>query len=388
MPDGGTVSARLIERIAEVPATAWDACAGGNPFVGHAFLDALEESGSVGAEAGWLPQHLLIEDGEGRLVGAAPMYLKNQSFGEYVFDHGWAHAFERAGGRYYPKLQVASPFTPVPGPRLLVRPGDDARETRKAVIATLETIAERLGVSSVHVTFATEAEWRLMGEAGWVRRMGQQFHWHNRGYRDFDDFLNALTSRKRKAIRKERRDVAAQGITLSAVSGGEVGAGEWDAFYRFYAATYDRKWGYPYLTRTFLDIVSATMGEQVVLVLAKKDGRTVAGALNFKGRDAIYGRNWGAAGHYRFLHFEACYYQAIDYAIRHGLERVEAGTQGPHKIQRGYLPVATYSAHYFRNESLRDAVADYCAQERRVTRLEMAELAAETPYRQACAHTT
>ena len=362
MPDGGTVTARVIERIAEVPAADWDACAGGgNPFVGHAFLDALERSGSVGAEAGWLPQHLLIEDGDGRLLGAAPMYLKNQSFGEYVFDHNWAHAFERAGGDYYPKLQVAAPFTPVTGPRLLAR----AAEVQKALIATMETMAERLGVSSVHVTFPTEAEWRLLGEAGWLRRLGLQYHWHNRGYASFDDFLGALISRKRKAIRKERREVVQQGITLSAVHGGEVTPRQWDAFYRFYSATYDRKWGYPYLTRGLFDILSETMGEQVVLVLAEADGRTVAGALNFKGDDALYGRNWGAAGHMRFLHFEACYYQAIEYAIRHGLARVEAGTQGPHKLQRGYLPVATYSAHYIRNKSLRDAVGEYCAHERR-----------------------
>ena len=380
MPNGGTVTARIIERITEVAAMDWDECAGsGNPFITHAFLDALECSGSVGAKAGWLPQHLLIENNEGRLLGAAPMYMKNQSFGEYVFDHTWASAFERAGGTYYPKLLVGTPFTPVTGPRLLARAHTD--QVQKAMIAAMELTAERLELSSVHIIFPTEAEWQLLGKAGWLRRLGLQYHWYNRGYESFDDFLGSLTSRKRKAIRKERRKVLDQGITLRALNGNEITTHQWDAFYSFYASTYDRKWGYPYLTRGLFEILSKTMSKKVVLILAEVEGKAVAGALNFRGDDTLYGRNWGAATHMRFLHFEACYYQAIEYAICHGLSRVEAGTQGPHKIQRGYLPVATYSAHYIRNETFRDAVGEYCARERRAARFEIADISEETPYR-------
>ena len=382
MPDGtGPVTARVVDQIADVPAAAWDVCAGGvNPFVSHAFLHALEVSGSVDAESGWLPHHLLLEDGDGRLLGAVPLYVKGHSHGEYVFDHGWANALEQAGGSYYPKLQAAVPFTPVTGPRLLAPP--ERRDEVRALLAkALEKIAVRLGVSSVHVTFPTEAEWALLGGAGWVRRMGQQFHWHNPGYGTFDDFLAALNSRKRKAIRKERRAVAEQGIAVRAFGGAAIEPRHWDAFHRFYIDTYDRKWGYPYLTRGFFDILSATMADSVVLVMAERDGVPVAGALNLRGSDALYGRNWGSASDFKFLHFEACYYQAIDYAIAHGLARVEAGTQGPHKIQRGYVPVPTYSAHWIANTSFRDAVARFCTSERAMVEDELRGLAAYSPYR-------
>ena len=399
MPDGaGPVTARVVDRLDEVPAAAWDACAGAdNPFVSHAFLQALEASGSVSAQSGWLPHHLLLEDGDGRLLGAVPMYLKGHSYGEYVFDHGWANALEQAGGSYYPKLQVAAPFTPVTGPRLLAAPERAAGRTddvRALLVQALEKVAARLGVSSVHVTFPTEAEWALLGAAGWVQRTGQQYHWYNHGYATFDDFLGALVSRKRKAIRKERRAVAEQGITVRALGGpgrgrgGEGGAGggaieprHWDAFHRFYVSTYDRKWGYPYLTREFFEIIDATMPDQVVLVLAEHDGVPVAGALNLRGTDALFGRNWGCAGDYKFLHFEACYYQAIDYAIAHGLARVEAGTQGPHKLQRGYVPVPTYSAHWIANKSFREAVARFCASETAMVAEELLDQAEYSPYR-------
>jgi predicted N-acyltransferase len=383
MPDGTEpASIRLVERIAELPAEAWDDCAGrDNPTVSHAFVAALEESGSATAEAGWLPQHLAVEDKGGRLLAAAPLYVKSHSYGEYVFDHGWADAYERAGGRYYPKLLVAIPFTPVPGPRLLVHPAAPAG-TRQALIAGLVEVAKRMKVSSLHVTFPPEAEWRALGEAGFLQREGEQFHWENRGYRDFDDFLAALSSRKRKNIRKEREAARAGGIEIAALNGKAIENRHWDAFFRFYHNTADRKWGYPYLTREFFDRLGAAMADKVVLVMAEQRGRLVAGALNLLGSDTLYGRNWGcAAGDFPFLHFECCYYQAIEFAIARGLKRVEAGAQGPHKIQRGYLPVATYSAHWIRDAAFAKAVADFLARERRAIRQERAELAEFSPFR-------
>lgn len=384
MPDGqDSFVARTVERIAEVPATSWDTLSGSdNPFVSHVFLDILEESGSAGARAGWLPRHLLIEDAKGRLVAACPLYLKNHSQGEYVFDHGWAHAWERAGGTYYPKLQVAVPFSPVPGPRLLVGTGNDAPALRRALASTLETLTERLDVSSVHVTFPEKADWEALGEAGWVQRVGRQFHWSNAGYGSFDDFLGALSSRKRKNIRKERRAIAEAGIEVHALSGAEIAPRHWDAFYRFYQDTYDRKWGHPYLTRQCFDLLQQRMGDAVVLVMAFRGGKPIAGALNLKGPNALFGRNWGCAEDIPFLHFECCYYKAIDYAIAHGLARVEAGTQGPHKIQRGYMPVETYSAHYIPDRGFRTAVARFCEAERREIEAEMVLIADEySPFR-------
>jgi predicted N-acyltransferase len=374
---------RTIEAIAAVPAAAWDACAGtDNPFVSHAFLKALEESRSVGARTGWLPRHVLVEDGGGALLAAAPMYVKSHSQGEYVFDHGWAQAYERAGGRYYPKLQVAVPFTPVPGPRLLVRPGPLADEARGALLHGLVEIARRLNVSSLHITFPHAEEAQRLAAAGFMLRLGCQYHWTNRGYRTFEDFLADLSSRKRKAIRKERREALAGGITIRALGGDEIRPRHWDAFFAFYMDTGGRKWGRPYLTRAFFECLGASLADRTVLVLAEQDGRPVAGALNLRGTDALYGRNWGCLGDFRFLHFEACYYQAIEYAIAHGLQRVEAGAQGEHKIQRGYLPTPTWSAHWLRDSGFAAAVEDFLGRERAAMEAEMRGLMEYSPFRQ------
>jgi predicted N-acyltransferase len=385
MPDGDAYTIRIIDRIAAIPASSWDACAGpDNPFLSHAFLDALEESGSATAETGWLPQHLALEDACGRLLGVAPLYLKGHSYGEYVFDHGWADAYERAGGRYYPKLQCAVPFTPVTGPRLLVHPDigpDGGAAIADALIAGMLELARRHKVSSVHVTFPTHGEWERFGEAGFLQRMGQQFHWENQGYASFDDFLAALSSRKRKTIRKEREGAVAGGIEIHTLTGAAIEKRHWDAFFRFYISTSDRKWGSPYLTREFFDLIGVRMADRIVLVMAEKNGRLIAGALNLRGGDTLYGRNWGCAGDFPFLHFEACYYRAIDFAIAHGLTRVEAGAQGQHKIQRGYLPSPTYSAHWIRDPGFKRAVGDFLARERRAVAHEMGELAELSPFR-------
>ena len=381
MPDGREqYTARLVNAIDAIAPIAWDRCAGDdNPFLSHAFLLALEQSGSVGDRSGWWPHHLVLEDADNAIVGCMPLYLKNNSYGEYVFDHSWAHALEQAGGRYYPKFQCAVPFTPVPGPRLLT---GDKPELKGALISAAMQFAERAGVSSLHITFPDREDWVAAGDAGLMQRVGQQFHWHNRGYATFDDFLDALASRKRKAIRKERRAVELAGISIEVRHGNEMTPRLWDAFYEFYGDTYDRKWGSPYLTRRFFDLISESMPEQVVLVFALRDGEPVAAALNFKGADALYGRNWGCLEDHKFLHFECCYYQAIDYAIAHGLARVEAGTQGPHKIQRGYLPSLTYSAHWVRHEGFADAVADFLRHERAAVQEEILYMEREhSPYR-------
>jgi len=384
MPDGREpMRLRTVGRIDEIPAAAWDACAGDdNPFVGHAFLKALEDSRSVGPKTGWLPQHIVVEDGGGAILAVAPTYVKSHSQGEYVFDHGWAEAYERAGGRYYPKLQVAVPFTPVPGPRLLVRPGATSDEARAALLHGMVEVAKRLGVSSLHVTFPHEADKEALEEAGLMLRLGCQYHWSNRGYRTFDDFLADLASRKRKAIRKERREALASGIAIRALSGDEIKPRHWDAFFAFYMDTGGRKWGRPYLTRAFFDCIGAGLADRVVLMLAEQEGRPVAGALNLRGRDALYGRNWGCLGEFKFLHFETCYYQAIDYAIAHGIARVEAGAQGEHKIQRGYLPTPTWSAHWIRDPNFARAVEDFLGRERRAMEAEISSLAAYSPFRQ------
>jgi len=383
MPDGGDPArVRVVERLAEVPAAEWDACAGGdNPFLSHAFLEALEASGSATAETGWLPQHLLVEDAEGRLIGAAPLYLKSHSYGEYVFDHGWAQAYERAGGRYYPKLQSAVPFTPVTGPRLLVRAGASSA-VEDTLIAALLEIARAHKVSSLHVTFPPRAQWERLGEAGFLRRTGQQFHWENRDYASFEEFLEALNSRKRKQIRRERRDALAGGLEIETLTEGALEPRHWDAFYRFYRSTTDRKWGDAYLTREFFDLLHERLAGRAVLMLARKGKRYVAGALNLLGRDALYGRNWGCVGDFPFLHFELCYYRALDFAIERGLKRVEAGAQGAHKIQRGYLPTPTYSAHWIEDAGFRAAVEKFLAREREAVAAEMEELGTElSPFR-------
>ena len=383
MPDDGeVVTLRILGGIGEVAPEAWDACAGpDDPFVGHAFLSALEESGSASPEHGWQPQHLTLEGPDGALLGAVPLYLKSHSYGEYVFDWAWADAYERAGGRYYPKLQASVPFTPVTGPRLLVRADAEAASVRATLIAGLQEVARRGGVSSLHVTFPTRPEWDQLGESGFLKRRGRQYHFHNPGYGSFEDFLGTLTSRKRKMIRKERAKVAETGITIRTLSGPDIKAEHWDAFYHFYLTTSDRKWGRPYLTRDFFHRLGESLAERVALVLAEDGGRLVAGALNLIGGNALYGRNWGCLGHYRFLHFEACYYRAIDFAIERGLKRVEAGAQGEHKIQRGYLPVETYSAHWIADPAFRDAVARFLDQEQHQVQAEIQILTDYSPFR-------
>ena len=370
----------LHPAISQIDPAEWQACAGeDNPFVSHAFLSAVEDSGSAGPRTGWLPQHAALRDQAGRLVAAAPMYAKANSYGEYVFDHGWAHAYEQAGGDYYPKLQVSVPFSPVPGPRLLCHP--TAGVPPEALGQALVQACGQLKLSGVHVTFCTEGEWEALGQSGWLQRLGQQYHWENAGYGCFDDFLGALSSRKRKVLRRERRDANAAGLVFRTLRGPEIERRHWDAFYRFYQSTVDRKWGSAYLTRRFFPLLGERLGERVVLMLAEQGGVPVAGALNLAGSDALYGRNWGCSREFPFLHFELCYYRAIDYAIEHGLQRVEAGAQGEHKIQRGYLPRPTYSAHWLAHGGLRSAVAGFLDRERPAMMAGMAELAELSPYR-------
>ncbi len=382
MPDGSAaLTLTLHKQIAEIPAAEWDACGGGgNPFVSHAFLSAVEDSGSATARTGWLPQHAVLRDAQEGIVAVAPMYAKSHSYGEYVFDHGWAHAFERAGGSYYPKLQVASPFSPVPGPRLLVRP--HSAVPAAALAHSLAQACRELDLSSVHVTFCTQDDWETLGDAGWLQRVGMQFHWENAGYASFDDFLGALASRKRKSIRRERRDANAAGLEFVTLHGSEITAKHWAAFYKFYVSTVDRKWGSAYLTGRFFPLLSERLGDAVVLMLALNKGVPVAGALNLAGADALYGRNWGCRGDWPFLHFELCYYRAIDYAIAHGLQRVEAGAQGEHKIQRGYLPRPTYSAHWVSHPGLRGAVAAFLEHERPAKLNEIQARAEYSPFRE------
>lgn len=384
MPDGNEgVAIKVLGSIGEVPAENWDQCSGvDDPFVSHAFLSALENSGSVAADAGWLPQHLAVEDNAGRIAACTPLYLKSHSLGEYVFDWNWAEAYERAGGRYYPKLQAAVPFTPVTGRRLLLHP-DAPANMEEILAAGMVRLAERHRVSSLHITFPTEPQWRRLGDMGFLLRTGHQFHWENDGYRDFDDFLACLNARKRKAIRKERRTVADNGVTLRTLSGPALTEAHWDTFFAFYRDTSNRKWGRAYLERSFFSLIGERMGENVLLVLAERDGRTIAGALNFRGTETLYGRYWGCLEDIPCLHFEACYYQAIDYAIANGLKRVEAGAQGQHKVQRGYLPKPTYSAHWFADTGFSEAVGRYLEDERDAVEDEIKELASRSPFSRA-----
>ncbi len=378
--------ARVVDRIADVDAGLWDACAGGsgepyNPFMDHRFLLALEESGSASPKTGWAPAHIVLETGDGEIAGLAPCYLKSHSQGEYVFDHAFADAYERAGGSYYPKLQVAVPFTPATGPRLLVRPGHDREETTAALASALRGLMRQTGASSIHVTFASEAEQRLLAASGFEERIDRQFHWRNEGYGSYDDFLAALASRKRKQLKRERRDALANGISIRHVTGAEISEADWDAFFAFYMDTGARKWGRPYLNRRFFSLIGAAMPERILLVFAERDGRPIAGALNFIGGDALYGRYWGAIEEHPFLHFEVCYHQAIDAAIARGLSRVEAGAQGEHKLARGYRPVTTYSAHAFADRGLARAVSDYLERERLYVAEAQSELESATPFR-------
>jgi hypothetical protein len=382
MNEGGEpITLRVHGAINEVPADQWDACAGDiNPTVSHVFLNALEESGSATARTGWAPQHLTFADASGRLIGAVPMYLKSHSYGEYVFDWGWADAYERSGGRYYPKLLCAVPFTPVPGPRLLVRP-DAPAETRNHLVLGMVELARQRKLSSLHVNFPEMADFEAFGEAGFLPRIGQQFHWANNGYATFDDYLAALNSRKRKAVKKERREALAGGIEIDMLTGSDLTERAWDAFYKLYLGTTDRKWGSSYLNRKFFSMIGERMPDKVVLFLARRDGNYIAGAFNILGRETIYGRNWGAHREFRFLHFECCYYRAIEFAIDRGLKRVEAGAQGPHKLQRGYLPVPTYSAHWIPDPGFRRAVAAFLDRERDMIEQKIEHLAEYSPFR-------
>ncbi|MBN8957875.1 MAG: N-acetyltransferase [Rhizobiales bacterium] len=396
---------RVVPSIAEISASDWNACAnsdeslsqalesshartdsksesiGYNPFISHEFLSALEASKSATARTGWQPQHLALESDDGAIIGVAPCYLKSHSRGEYVFDAGWAEAYERAGGDYYPKVQVSVPFTPATGPRLLARAGTDRTAVRTALASGLVELARLREASSVHVTFLPEAEADLLSTHGFLRRTDQQFHWENAGYATFDDFLAALASRKRKAVRRERETALASGVSVHWLTGADLTEEAWDAFFTFYMETGSRKWGRPYLTRAFFSQVGESMRDHILLVMAKRNGRYIAGALNFIGSDTLYGRHWGAIEHHPCLHFEVCYYQAIAFAIARGLRRVEAGAQGEHKLARGYLPVTTHSAHYIADPSLRRAIADYLTRERRYVDAAHDELAALAPFR-------
>jgi predicted N-acyltransferase len=379
MSEADGIVARIGAGIAAFDAADWDGCAGaGNPFTTHAFLSALEESGSAAGATGWQPVPIAIDGADGRPAALLPAYVKSHSHGEYVFDHSWAAAYERAGGLYYPKLQIAVPFTPVPGRRLLLRDPSLA----PALIAAAEAVVERHALSSAHATFIDPEEVGIFEQAGWLIRADLQFHWHNEGYRSFDDFLAALSSRKRKAIRKER-ETALAGIEVEQVSGAAIGERHWDAFWDFYQDTGARKWGRPYLNRRFFSLLGEHMAERVLLIFAVRDGRPIAGALNLIGSDTLYGRYWGAIEEVPHLHFEICYYQAIEAAIERGLKRVEAGAQGPHKLSRGYRPVPTWSAHHIADPRLRDAVAAYLDAERPAVLREIESLAEMTPFRKA-----
>ncbi|SNS60770.1 hypothetical protein SAMN06295912_11055 [Sphingomonas laterariae] len=371
------VTARMADGVAAIAAADWDACAGtANPFVSHAFLSALEESGSVGPRTGWQSLPIVIDGADGRPAAIAPAYAKAHSQGEYVFDHAWANAWERAGGRYYPKLQVASPFSPVPGPRLLLRDAALA----PALIGAIETVVRQNGLSSAHATFVAPDQVPLFEAADWLIRADRQFHWTNQGYACFDDFLGALASRKRKAIRKERA-AAIAGLDIVHLCGADIREAHWDAFWGFYQDTGARKWGRPYLSRSFFSLIGDRMADRVLLIFALRDGQPIAGALNLIGGDTLYGRYWGALEEVPFLHFELCYYQAIEAAIARGLLRVEAGAQGEHKLARGYEPVATWSAHFIPDAGFRRAVADYLEAERAAVADEIGMLADLGPFR-------
>jgi predicted N-acyltransferase len=397
--DSSEITLEAVSSVSQIAAEEWNICANPsaialrcpdgsfdgfkspyNPFVSHAFFSALEASGSATARTGWGPRHLLARR-DGVIVGVVPCYLKSHSQGEYVFDRGWADAYERAGGSYYPKLQASVPFTPATGPRLLVRHDVDQDEIRSALARGLVGLCQATEASSVHVTFAREAEWKFLANHGFLQRTDQQFHWHNQGYRTFDDFLATLNSRHRKAIKRERREALTNGITVHALNGSDITEEAWDAFFAFYMETGSRKWGRPYLTRPFFSLIGETMANDVLLVMARRNNRWIAGAINFIGSDTLFGRNWGAVEHHPFLHFEVCYYQAIDYAIARGLKTVEAGAQGEHKIARGYLPQTTYSAHFIADPSLRHAIKDYLKRERAYVAEMGRELAEAGPFR-------
>ncbi|MEE9314343.1 MAG: GNAT family N-acetyltransferase [Rhizobiaceae bacterium] len=390
--DDSPITIRVVDSVEVIGKTAWDALArpnsshildkSYNPFNSYNYYHSLEKSQSANRSTGWLGQHLVMETAEKEIIGILPCYLKNHSQGEYVFDHGWADAFERAGGNYYPKLQATVPFTPASGNRVLVGNGPDAPKRRLLMAGGLQEICDQLGVSSAHITFMEKGEWELLGEHGFLLRTDQQFHWLNDNYENFDGFLNALSSRKRKNIRKERETALKDtGITIEWLTGAQLNEEVWDTFFQFYTDTGSRKWGQPYLTRNFYTLIGETMADDILLIMAKRDGRYIAGAINFIGSHTIYGRHWGCIEDQPFLHFEVCYYQAIDYAIKHGLERVEAGAQGLHKLARGYMPQTTYSAHYITHPDFRRAIGDYLEHERQAVERESAAIADHGPFK-------
>ncbi len=377
---------QVISGLHEVAAADWDCNANPdpakrNPFVSHAFLKALEDAGCVRPETGWQPQHLLLMNPDGGIDGCMPVYAKSHSKGEYVFDYGWADAYENAGGRYYPKLLCAVPFTPVPGPRYLVHDGPNRNERRQYLASGAAELVRRHGLSSLHVNFLSEEEWKVSADLGFLQRTDQQFHWHNQGYQTFDDFLEGLASRKRKTVRKERREAIANNLTIEWLTGADIKEHHWDSMYEFYMDTGSRKWGRPYLNRTFFSLLGQTMARDCLLIMASHGGKYIAGALNIIGGDSLYGRYWGTIEHHPCLHFEVCYYQAIDFAIQHGLDRVEAGAQGEHKLARGYMPTATYSAHWLPDPGFRSAVARYLDHERNYIEGSREQLALYAPYR-------
>ena len=379
---------RTHSAIRDIGKAAWDGCTsagdyGQNPFISYDFLSALEDSGCVAARTGWAPHHLSVEDDNGQTAGVMPLYLKSHSQGEYVFDHAWADAYQRAGGDYYPKLQCAAPFSPVTGPRLITRENGPREAAERTLLHGAIALCQKLEASSLHITFPTEPEWRRLGGQGLLLREDQQFHWLNHGYSTFDDFLSALSSGRRKTIRRERRDAQA-GLEIVALTGADLTDDHWDAFYGFYMDTGGRKWGRPYLNRTFFSMLSERMADRVLLIMARREGRWIAGALNLMGANTLFGRNWGCSEDVPFLHFELCYYRAIEEAIARGLTRVEAGAQGSHKLARGYMPTPVYSAHYIADPALRAPVKRYLDQERPAVEREMAYLAAEfSPFREA-----
>ncbi|TIP44644.1 GNAT family N-acetyltransferase [Mesorhizobium sp.] len=386
----GGYAIRIASGIGAFTCAEWDGLGGTsrgdiedgyNPLVSFAFLSALEDSGCAVRRTGWQGHHLRLETAQGKLLGAIPCYLKSHSQGEYVFDHGWSDAFERAGGRYYPKLQCAVPFTPVTGPRLLVDKGEDSRAVKAGLAAGLKAVTDKLGASSAHVTFAQLRDVEALEEAGFLHRTDQQFHFFNEGYSTYDDFLATLASRKRKAMKKERREALAHGISIDWLTGKDLTERVWDDFFAFYMDTGSRKWGRPYLSREFFSMIGERMADDILLVMARRNGRYIAGAINFIGSDALYGRNWGCIEDHPFLHFEVCYHQAIDFAIDRKLKVVEAGEQGEHKLARGYRPVTTHSAHYIAHPGLRNAVADYLRRERREVERMAFYLEEHTPFR-------
>jgi predicted N-acyltransferase len=375
------IIAKTFGSAAQIGADSWNACAGStNPFVQYAFFDALERSGSASALSGWQPQHIALVDQNDIIFAIMPAYIKNHSQGEYVFDHAWADAYARAGGNYYPKLQISVPFTPASAPKLLIRP-DAPTEMLAALPDAAASATIQLGCSSAHATFLSKNELAVFKSNGWLERNDQQFHWTNNNFTNFDDFLESLTSRKRKSIRKERREALANGINVVWKTGSEITEADWDVFFEFYQDTGARKWGSPYLNRTFFSMIGKSMADRILLMSAKDEDRTIAGALNFIGSDTLFGRYWGCNTHVPFLHFELCYYQAIDFAIQNRLKRVEAGAQGGHKLARGYEPVTTYSAHFIAHPAFREAIEDYLVNEREHVALDQAEMKNYTPFK-------